>query len=114
MTPQYIWPSVDDGNRQESADNSSKQNNGKKDCLSLPPSQSLQGDVGVGRPNSLLAICVSVGRKAFDHIWYRGRAHQKKNQQVVNFQTIEDKLVAVHSSPGEDVVWDMEETQIQK
>ena len=36
----------------------------------------------------------------------------KKNQHMVNFQTTEDKLVAVHSSPGEDVIWDTEETQI--
>ena len=55
---------MDDGNRQELEDVSSKQNNGKKDCLSLPPSQSLQGDVGVGVPHSLLAMYVSAERQA--------------------------------------------------
>ena len=101
MTPLYIWPSADDGSRQESADGSSKQNNGNTDCLSFPPSQSLQGDVGVGGPHSLLAMCVSVGKQAFDRIWYRGRTRQE-NQHVVNFQTTEDRLVAIHSSPLED------------
>ena len=96
-----IWSSAGDGSRQESADNSSKQNNGKNDCLSLPPSQSLLGDVGVGGVHCLLAMCVSVGRQAFDHIWYQGRACQE-NQHVGDFQTTEDKLVAVHSSLGED------------
>ena len=70
-------------------DYSSMQNNGKKDCLSLPPSQSLQGDVGVGGPHSLLAMCISAGRQAFDHIWYQERADQE-NQHMVNFQTTED------------------------
>ena len=68
--------------------------------LSPPPIQSLQGDVGVGGIHSLLAMCVSAGRQVFDHIWYWRRARQK-NQHVGNFQTMENKLVAVHSSPGE-------------
>ena len=33
---------------------------------------------------------------------------------MVNFQTTEEKFVAVHSSPGEDVIWDVEETEIPK
>ena len=96
-----IWPSAVDGNWQESAADRSKQNNGKKDSLSLPPSQSLQGDVGVGSPHSLLAMCVSAGRQALDYIWYRGR-DRPENQHEVNFQTAEDKLVAVYSSGDED------------
>ena len=57
----------------------------------------------MGGPHSLLAKCVSAGRQAFDHDWYRGRARKKKkNQRVVNFQTTGNKLVAVHSSQDED------------
>ena len=67
----------------------------------LPPFLWLQGDVGVGGPHSLLAMCVSAGRQAFNYDWYQGRPRQK-NQHVVNFQTMENKLVAVHSLLGED------------
>ena len=41
MTPKYIWPScgrrpaTDYGSKQESVDDSNKQNNGKRGCLSL-------------------------------------------------------------------------------
>ena len=42
-------PATNFGSKQESVDDSSKQNNGKKGRLSLPPSLSLQGDMGVGR-----------------------------------------------------------------
>ena len=34
-----------------------------RDHLSLPPSLSLQGDMGMGRPHSLLAIFVSAERQ---------------------------------------------------
>ena len=44
----------------------------------------------MGEPHSLLALCVSAGRQAFDHDWYRGRARQK-----INFRTTENKLAAV-------------------
>ena len=54
-------------------------------------------------PRSLLAICASAEKQTLDHIWYRGRARQKK-QHVVNFQTTENKLVALHSSQGEDAL----------
>ena len=54
----------------------------------------------MGGPHSLLAKYVSAEKQILDHIWYQGRARQK-NQHVVNFQTTENKLVAVHSSPGE-------------
>ena len=52
-------------------------------------------------PHSLLAMYVSAEKQTFDQIWYRGRARQK-NQHVVNFQTTEDKMVAVYSSRDED------------
>ena len=68
--------------------------------------------MGMGGPHSLLAMCVSVGRQAFNHIWYRGRARQE-NQHVVNFQTTEGDLVAIHSSLGEDIVWDMKNPKFQ-
>ena len=55
----------------------------------------------MGEPHSLLAMYVSVEKQTFDHDWYQGKACQK-NQHVVNFQTTENKLVAVHLSPGED------------
>ena len=79
-----------------------KQNNesGERPPL-LRPSLSLQAEIGIGGPHSLLAIYVSVEKQTLDHIWYRGRARQK-NQHVMNFQTTENKLVAVPSSPGED------------
>ena len=38
----------------------------------------------------------------------------KKNHHMVNVQTTENKFVADHSTPGEDVIWDTEETQIPK
>ena len=84
------------GNKQESADDSSG-----RGCLPLPPSLSLQGDMGVGEPHSLLAMYVSAEKQTLDHIWYRGRAHQK-NQHMVNFQTMENKLVGIYSSRDED------------
>ena len=74
----------------------------EREAVSLPPPFLwLQGDIGVGEPHYLLAMYVSAEKQTFDHDWYRGRAHQK-NQYVVNFQTTENKLVAVHSSSGED------------
>ena len=56
--------------------------------------------MGVGESHSLLAMYVSAEKQTFDQDWYRGRApHPPKNQHVVNFQTTENKLVAIHSSP---------------
>ena len=101
MTPKYIWPSADDDSRQESADDISKQNNGSRDRLSFTPLYHYKvrqacKDLTLYQP----CMCQRRGR-TFDHIWYWGRARQE-NQHVVNFQSTEDKLVAIHSSPGED------------
>ena len=38
--------------------------------LSLPPSLSLQGDMGMGESHSLLAMYVSAEMQTFDHDWY--------------------------------------------
>ena len=88
MTPSYIlrvvWgrqcgllagclagrPAADYDNKQESADYSSKQNNGKRCRLSLPPSRLLQGDMGMGEPHSLLAMYASAEKQTCDHDWY--------------------------------------------
>ena len=80
----------------------SKQNNesGERPSL-LHPSLSLQGEIGMEGPHSLLVMCVSVEKQTLDHIWYRERACQK-NQHVMNFQTTKNKLVAIHSSQGKD------------
>ena len=56
--------------KQESADDSSKQNNGKRGRLSLPPSLLLQGDMGMEEPHSLLAMYVSAEKQTSDHDWY--------------------------------------------
>ena len=55
----------------------------------------------MGGPYSLLAMYVSAEKQTLDHIWYWGRARQK-NQHMVNFQTTENKLVAVYSPRDED------------
>ena len=56
MTPEYIWPPADYGSRQESADDSSKQCNGSGERPSvLHPSLSLQAEIGMEGPHSLLA-----------------------------------------------------------
>ena len=68
---------------------SSKQNNGSGERPSLlHPSLSLQAEIGMGGPHSLLAMYESAEKQTPDHIWYRGRARQK-NQHVVIFQTME-------------------------
>ena len=64
-------------------------------------------------PHSLLAMCVSAGRQDFD-LDLVPRKSPPKNQHVGNFQTTENELVDIHSSPGEDVIWDTEEIQIPK
>ena len=93
---------MEDGSRQESADDSSKQNNDRGEIPYLiHPSLSLQAEIGMEGPHSQLAMYVSAEKQTLDLIWYRGRARQK-NQHVVNFQTTEKKLVALHSSQGED------------
>ena len=81
---------------------SSKQNNesGERPSL-LHPSLSIQADIGMGEPHSLLTMYVSAEKQILDHIWYLGRARQK-NQHAVNFQTTGNKLVAVYSSKEED------------
>ena len=56
---------------------------------SLSPTLSLQGDVAVGGPHSLLAMRVSAEKQTFNHIWYLGGNRQRKNQHMVIFQTTE-------------------------
>ena len=86
---------MDNGSRQESADNSSKQNNGSRERPSLlHPSLSLQAEIGMGGPHSLLAMYVSAEKQTLDHIWYQGWARHKKH---VNFQTTEiSQLPFIH------------------
>ena len=52
------------------ADYSIKQNNGKRGRLSLHTSLSLQGDMGMGEPHSLLAIYALAERQTCDHDRY--------------------------------------------
>ena len=47
--------------------------------LSLSPSLSLQGDMGVREPHSLLAMYVSAEKQIFEHDWFQGGARQKKS-----------------------------------
>ena len=42
----------------------------EREALSLPPSLSLQYDMGLGEPHSLLAIYVSVEKQTIDHDGY--------------------------------------------
>ena len=60
------------------SDYSSKQNNGKRGRFSLHSSQLLQGDMSMGGPHSLLAICGSAEKQTFHHDWYRGRNAKKE------------------------------------
>ena len=55
--------------------------------LSVPPSLSLQGDMGMGKPHSILAMYVSAEKQIGDHDWYQRRNRQ--DQHVVNFKTSE-------------------------
>ena len=64
---------------------------------SLSSPLSLQGDMGMGEPLSLLAIYASV-----ETVMGTEEETAKKKKHVVNFQTTETKLVAVYSSQGED------------
>ena len=53
-------------------------------------SLSLQGDMGMGEPHSLLAMYVSAEKQTFDHDGHWGRNRKKKkSQHVVIFQTTE-------------------------
>ena len=62
----------------------------EREALSLSPSLLLQGDMGMGKPHSLLAMHASATeRQTCDHDWYRGK--QPKRQHVVNFQTTETR-----------------------
>ena len=100
MTPSYIFWVLGEGGvaayysgKQESADDSIKQelqNSGSGKAVSPPPSLLLQGDMGIGGPHSLLAMCTSAEKQIWDYVWYWGRNHQKKKRQhVVNFQTLD-------------------------
>ena len=78
MTP-GLWgkdPASDYSDKQESADYSSKQNNGKRGLLSLH--LSLQGNMAMGEYHSLIAMYVSAVKQTLDHDWYRGRNSQKR------------------------------------
>ena len=55
-----IHSPADYSGKQESAEYSSKQNNGKS-------------DMGIGEAHSLLAMCASAEKQTFDHDCYRGR-----------------------------------------
>ena len=63
-------PAANYGSKQESADYSSKQNNGKRVRLSFPPSLLLQRYLGMGDPHSLIAMYASAEKQTCDHDWY--------------------------------------------
>ena len=79
MRKYICWVMGEAGNSLTVSNYSSKQNNGKRGHFSLPLSLSLQGDMGMGEPPSLLAMYVSAEKETFDHDCYRGRARQKKS-----------------------------------
>ena len=85
------------------------------EAVSLSPTLSIitGWDRHVRASLSISHVCVS-GEADISTIFGTEEEPAKKNQQVVNFQTTETKLVAVHLSLGEDVIWDTEETQIPK
>ena len=73
MTPKYIIQVVVKGSVTcwLSDDDSSKQNwQRERPSLSLPPSLSLQGKIGMGETHSLLAMYVSEERQTCNHDWY--------------------------------------------
>ena len=88
----------DDSSKQELPDSGSERGSLS---LSLPPSLSLQGDMGMGGPHSLLAMCASAETQTPSTIFGTEEEPTKKKYEV-NFQTTEDKLVAVYSSRDED------------
>ena len=62
----------------------------------------LQGEIGMEGPNSLLAMCASAENQIpRPYLVLRKSPLKKKNHHVVNFQTTEDKLVAMWSSKDE-------------
>ena len=81
-------------------DYSNKHNNGKRGRFSLHPSLLIQGDMGMGRPHSLLNVYASAERQTCDYDGYW--EGNRQNHHVMNFQTTETKLVAVYSSQDED------------
>ena len=64
------WPSADYSGKQESADNSSKQNSGSGRAVSLQPSPLVQDDMGMREPHSLLAMYGSAEKQTCDHDYY--------------------------------------------
>ena len=75
-----LWLPADDSSKQE------LQNSGSgRVRLSFTPSQSLQGDMVMGEPHSLLAMYVSAEQQNFDH---EGK-NRRRSQHVVNLQTTE-------------------------
>ena len=68
-----------------------------REAVSLTHPLSLQGEIGMWGPHSLLAIYVSMERQTpWPYLVLRKSPPPKKN--VANFQTTEDKLVAMWSS----------------
>ena len=95
-------PATDYGSKQESAEDCNKQNwQWERPSLSLPHSLSLQGEIDMGAPTLYkTCTCQRTGRP-FDQDWYRGRARQKESTRG-EFSNYGSKLVAFHSSLGED------------
>ena len=77
MTPKYIWPSVDDSSKQELQDSGSG-----RGCLSLAPSLSLQGEIGMWGPHSLLAMYVSAERQILRPYLVLRKSPQKKKKST--------------------------------
>ena len=50
----------------------------EREAVSLHLSLLLQGDMGMGEPHSLLAMCASAEKQICDDDWYWGRNGQKK------------------------------------
>ena len=95
-------PAADYGSKQESVDNSNKQN-WQWERPSLSPTLSIiTRRYGHGSTSlSISHLCVS-GEAEPSTMIGTEEEPAKKNQHVVNFQTMKTKWVAVHSLQGED------------
>ena len=94
MTPNTFCRVAGGGSRQLT-------NNGKKGRLSSHPLHHYKV-ICAWESLTLYQPCMCLrGRRPSTMIGTE-EVFAKKNQHVVNFQTTETKLVAVHSSPGED------------
>ena len=96
---------MDDGSRQQSVEESNKQElqnsrSGERPSF-LHPSLSLQGEIGMEGPHSLLAMCASVEKQIPLTIFGKEEETAKGKINVVTFQTMEIR-VAVYSSRDED------------